>query len=295
MRQTITLKNFEIIKVFEPGADDFDFIEKKFKIEKSDLEEIKNPYHLTDYDLRKFYSYFIFAFPQEENFLKESLEIENVYLFFSKNFIIIFLDQKSKINEIIDSLIDDLKMTNTEKFVHYFVKKSIKIYYDLLKTINFEIDFLEKNITSANIDVLNKRSVFLLKNIIFLITNIRSWQDIFAEIITQKYPNFRRYELWWQSLLDEINYINTKLEDFQLIVEAYQKSIENIISNKINRNILLITILQTIFLPPTLIASIYGMNVNLPFQTKNFAFWLLILIMLGITLTFWFMIKKIQR
>lgn len=295
MRQIINQESFELIKIIDPDKSDFDFVEKKFKIQKSDLEEIHNPYHLPDYDLRKFYSYFIFAFPQEENFLKESLQIENVYCFFSKNFIILFLSSKSKINNIVESLINVSYIKNTEQFVYFFIKKLLQIYYNLLKITSQEVDFLEKNITKLNIETLNQRSNFLLKNLIFLITNIRAWQDIFSVITTQNYPNFRRYAIWWESILDEINYIQTRFEDYQFIIESYRKSLDNLISTKINKNLLLITILQTIFLPPTLIASIYGMNVDLPFQTKKFAFWLMIGIMMGITLIFWVIIKKIQK
>jgi len=294
MREIKYNKNFKIITVIDPGADDFDFIENEFKIERNDLEEFKMPYHLSDYDVRTKYSFLVISFPKEKNFLKEALEIENVYFFFSNTFFICLSKGESLVNKIIDDILDDPKISlpNTEKLLYYILKSLLKVYYSILRTIDHEINFLDKNINKLPPQILNQRIVFLKKNLILFLTNTKSFYEVFEEIVKNRMPNFRRYSHLWEGFLDEVNYIYVRLEDYQLIIDGYQRSIENILSININKNILLITLIQTLFLPPTLIASIYGMNVNLPLAHKNYAFYLILFFMFFISILFWLLLIK---
>jgi magnesium transporter len=56
------------------------------------------------------------------------------------------------------------------------------------------------------------------------------------------------------------------------------------VSNKLNEVMKVLTIVSTIFLPPTLVAGVYGMNVHLPLFAggESAQFWWLFAIMLGI-------------
>ncbi len=47
----------------------------------------------------------------------------------------------------------------------------------------------------------------------------------------------------------------------------------------------MLTAISLIFLPLTLIASIFGMNVHLPFEDSSHAFWIIIAVMLGVVVT----------
>ena len=48
------------------------------------------------------------------------------------------------------------------------------------------------------------------------------------------------------------------------------------ISNNLNRIVKFLTSMSIIVAIPTLIASIYGMNVGLPFQDSKIAFWIVL-------------------
>ena len=77
---------------------------------------------------------------------------------------------------------------------------------------------------------------------------------------------------------------NTTIFNFQTVLSSY----------KLNNYMKQLTSLALIMLVPTFIASMYGMNVPLPFQGTKYAFWAVVLIMLAVTVGLYFFFKKID-
>jgi magnesium transporter len=69
----------------------------------------------------------------------------------------------------------------------------------------------------------------------------------------------------------------------ELIANA-MSAYDSIVSHNLNRVIKTLTSISLLVTVPTLIASIYGMNVGLPFQTDPMAFLLVIFVSLCITI-----------
>lgn len=77
-------------------------------------------------------------------------------------------------------------------------------------------------------------------------------------------------------------------------IRSLRDSYQIIFANKLTKTIKLLTALTIIFSIPTLVASIYGMNVELPLAKQNYAFFILLMIMIGISTFcgYWFYRKK---
>jgi magnesium transporter len=66
----------------------------------------------------------------------------------------------------------------------------------------------------------------------------------------------------------------------------------SIISNNLNHVVNRLTSVTIILMVPTLIAGIYGMNIDLPLQHKSYAFLFVILFSIFVTLTFIIYFKR---
>lgn len=77
-------------------------------------------------------------------------------------------------------------------------------------------------------------------------------------------------------------------------IRSLRDSYQIIFANKLTKTIKLLTALTIIFSIPTLVASVYGMNVKLPIADTRYAFSVLILIMFVISTScgYWFYRKK---
>jgi magnesium transporter len=67
------------------------------------------------------------------------------------------------------------------------------------------------------------------------------------------------------------------------ILQSTISTFNNLISNKLNENVKILTAFSIILMMPTLVASIYGMNLHLPFQDHQLAF--VIVMAMAIVLT----------
>ena len=81
-------------------------------------------------------------------------------------------------------------------------------------------------------------------------------------------------------------------EDYQEIVEGLSKTFDSLQTNRTNEIMKVLTLISSILLPLTFIASLYGMNVGLPLQDTHYSFWLLIVFMVILAGSMIFFFKK---
>ena len=91
-------------------------------------------------------------------------------------------------------------------------------------------------------------------------------------------------ELYFDDIVDASERIWDVLDNYKEVVEALEATNESAISHRQNDVLRVLTIFSVLLLPLTLIASIFGMNVDFPGFGTGEAFWLIIGGMLGVLL-----------
>ncbi len=86
------------------------------------------------------------------------------------------------------------------------------------------------------------------------------------------------------TLIASIFGMNVKVpgEGYKEVVEALEATNESAIAHRTNETFRILTTISLIFLPLTLIASIWGMNVRVPGEQSLTAFWIIMVVMLAI-------------
>jgi magnesium transporter len=72
------------------------------------------------------------------------------------------------------------------------------------------------------------------------------------------------------------------LENYKEVVEALEVTNESVISHRVNGILRVLTAFSVIILPLTLIASIWGMNVGVPGEAGETAFWIIVAAMAAV-------------
>ncbi len=86
-------------------------------------------------------------------------------------------------------------------------------------------------------------------------------------------------ELYFDDIVDAAERIDDLLDNYKEVVEALESTNESIISHKQGDVLRVLTVIATIALPLTVIASIFGMNVLFPGEGSRAAFWVVMGIM----------------
>lgn len=71
-------------------------------------------------------------------------------------------------------------------------------------------------------------------------------------------------EVFWGDLVDHVDKIWDVLDECKEVVEGLKDTNDSLYSHRTNEVIRMLTIIATIMMPLTLVASIYGMNIGLP-------------------------------
>src|SRR3954469_7798613 len=97
----------------------------------------------------------------------------------------------------------------------------------------------------------------------------------------------RRYvpedlEIYFDDIVDASERIWDMLENYKEVVEALEATNESVLSHRLNDVLRFLTAFSVLFLPLTLIASIWGMNVHVPGEQGTTAFWIIIGVMVAV-------------
>jgi magnesium transporter len=101
-------------------------------------------------------------------------------------------------------------------------------------------------------------------------------------------------EVYFDDLVDATERIWDILDNYKEVVEGLEQTNESYIAHRQNYRLQLLTVVSVILLPLTLLASIFGMNVEFPGEGSAEAFWLIVgvILALGIGLLSGFLWKR---
>jgi magnesium transporter len=153
-----------------------------------------------------------------------------------------------------------------------------------LKAIDKGIDQLEERLqqTPRNREVLELLKY--QKSLVYFTTALRSDELLIERL--QRSQLFKLYPDDEDLLNDVLIEIRQAIEMTSISNNILAQTVEafsSIISNNLNRVVKLLTSMTIILTVPMIVASIYGMNVDLPFQDRQNAFWIVMCIALGIS------------
>ena len=200
-------------------------------------------------------------------------------------------------SEIIENLISSNTSLSTMEKSKLVLNILLKITQDFTSSIKKTRHAILGYETTT--DVIDNRVIIILtKNEEILnqyLTALVPVRGVLETLEQGRHMNFYETDL---NLLNDLMNAVRQSEDVCRVniksIRSLRDSYHIIFTNNVNRTIKLLTALTIIFSIPTIVGSIYGMNVSLPFQTSPYAF----LYLLGITLSisvlsiFWFIKKQ---
>ena len=89
-------------------------------------------------------------------------------------------------------------------------------------------------------------------------------------------------ELYFDDLVDASERIWDLLDNYKEVVEALEATNESAISHRQNDVLRVLTVFSAVLLPLTLLASVFGMNVDFPGEGSAAAFWVIVAAMVAV-------------
>jgi magnesium transporter len=174
-----------------------------------------------------------------------------------------------------------------------FSKGSGRLLYEILDDLfDYCFPILDKighKLDSIEDDVFEGRSEEVVRDISNAKQEIISYRKIIKperstlRLLERHMERFHPEELdvYYDDIVDATERIWDMLDNYKEVIEALESTNEQVLSHRFNDALRILTVFSIVFLPATLIASIWGMNVGLPGggspQTSSLTvFWIVI-------------------
>ncbi|HSX26074.1 MAG TPA: magnesium transporter CorA family protein [Chlamydiales bacterium] len=253
----------------EANLEDLTKIVELTGLELTDIRDSLDKYELPRIEHIGENSLFFVRHPGEHEF---GLYTETLTMILTNTFIIAISPHRS---EIIEHLIQSntaLGTTQKSKLILHILLKITQEYTNSIKRVRHSILGAEqptKVVDSNAIIVLTKNEEILNQ----YLTSIVPMRNLLETMAGGRFVNLYEKDL---DLLEDLMIAMRQSEDVCRVniksIRSLRDSYHIIFTNDVNRTIKLLTALTIIFSIPTVIASIYGMNVALPLATKPYAF-----------------------
>ena len=190
----------------------------------------------------------------------------------TKEYFITICPQKSHIVEHFIAQKPKLTPSQKSKFLIYILLKITQEYTLQIKKIRTNVLKQEKKM--AHVDSRDITSLTLNEEILNqYLSSLVPIRSVLESITSGRYTLLYEKD---QDLLEDLLNASIQSEDLCSInlrsIRSLRDSYQIIFTNQLNKTIKLLTALTIILSIPTMIASLYGMNVTLPIQLKPYAF-----------------------
>jgi magnesium transporter len=154
-------------------------------------------------------------------------------------------------------------------------EKITQNFQEYLKEINQRRNALEQKLYDANRNEELLQLMRIQKSLVYFVTALRSNELLMMKLARTNFLGLTEDEKdFLDDLVIETSQALETAQTYTNILSSTLDAFASIISNNQNEVLKRLSTLTILLSIPVLIASIYGMNVSLPFQHSPMAFWL---------------------
>jgi magnesium transporter len=268
------------INIERPGPVDRAWLEEHFEFHPLDYEDVTSRNQRPKIDEYPDYLFIVLHFPVFDKTVGR-LNAGELDIFVGPDYLITlpntpvppveYLFERCRSSE---ELRDQLLSKGPGYLLYKIVDDSFDYCFPMLRKMGNKLERIEdaifsgesqeavRDISNAKQEIINFRKV------------IRPQRPVLRDLERTK----QRYlapdmDIYFDDIVDASERIWDMLENYKEVAEALEETNESVISHRVNDALRVLTAFSVVILPLTLLASIFGMNVDFPFSANTGAFW----------------------
>ena len=183
---------------------------------------------------------------------------------------------------------------NRRMMVLKIIEKITQTYLELLKEINQRRNVLEQKLYAASRNEHLLQMMRIQKSLVYFVTALRSNEMLLMKIERTNFLGLNEDE---KEFLNDLIIDNSQALEmsniYTNILSSTLDAFASIIANNQNEVLRRLSVITIVLSFPVLVASIYGMNVPIPYKDSPFAFYVPVSLSLIISLVIgWFFLKR---
>ncbi len=198
----------------------------------------------------------------------------------------------------IDGKVKNFKPSDESTFVLKILEQNVYRFLNCLKKLNLKRNLIEKELYDSSKNKELRQLLSIEKSLVYFVNSLSANELLKMKMKRTDFLGIRDNEDK-TDLFEDIIIDNTQALEmsnvYTNILNGTMEAYASIISNNLNQVIQSLTLITIILMLPTLVASLYGMNVPLPFKDSQYAFPFIIVfsILISLSLVLWFRKKRL--
>jgi magnesium transporter len=277
------------INIERPRGLEQTWLEEHFDFHALDYEDVRSRNQRPKVDEYDDYLFIVLHFPRYDKVVSR-LNAAEVDMFVGPDFLITipneplqtidYLFERCRANE---ELREQLFSKGPGYLLYKIVDDCVDASFPMLGKIGNKLERIEEEIFTGEGDDVVRDISNAKQEIINFRKIVRPQRLAFRDLERNK----ARYiaedlDIYFDDLIDGSERAWDMLENYKEVVEGLESTNESAIAHRTNETFRVLTAISLIFLPLTLIASVFGMNVPVPAEHGAHAFWIIIGVMLAI-------------
>jgi len=282
------------IDVREPTEEELSFLEREFGFREPPKEVFEDIEISSRFFEGKDFLYAVFTFLVQH---KDEVFSEPVLFYFKNNILITLRYRKIVTFSMFKRIIRNRRLSFN--FPDQILTELLNLE---VERIGNRLELIGKRIRSIRKEIFEEQSPDIIKDLAFLDELNLTLRESINEKLrilhklsrSTKLNNVTKREL--KLIVEDLHALADYSTIYMEKIDSVQESLLGLITIKQNETSQIFAFIATLFLPPTLIASIYGMNFDfIPFLHNPHGFWIAVFFMVAVTggMLFWLKVKRV--
>ena len=152
--------------------------------------------------------------------------------------------------------------------------------------VQVNLRHIEDSMFQTNTQHLLQEIAILRREIIVLRSIFKSQLDIVQALIKGNWDFIQEHlDPYWSDISDHLAQLCSRMDVYAEVIDGLSDTLDTLASHRIDEVVRLLTVTTVLTLPVTLLATIFGMNVTMPYAEHPLLFFAIIVI--GILVTVW--------
>jgi magnesium transporter len=297
--EEVAFEGLRWINIERPGASDQAWLEEHFEFHPLAYEDVRSRNQRPKIDEYPDYLFIVLHFPVFDKAVGR-LNTGELDVFVGSDYLITlphvplqpveYLFERCRGSE---EVAGQLFSKGSGYLLYKIVDDCVDYCFPMLRKIGNKLDRVEDDIFQGRSDEVVRDISNVKQEIINFRKTIRPQRPVLRGLERTK----QRYlaedmELYFEDIVDASERIWDMLENYKEVVEALEDTNESVLSHRQNDVLRALTAATVVFLPLTLVASIWGMNVRVPGEGELAGFFVVLASMLALLVALILVFKR---
>ena len=287
--ESLTWGDLTWVNIERPTEKETEYLAQNYPFHPLDLDDCLSRIQRPKIDEYKDYLFLVFHFPVFSKTARVTTPCQ-LSVFIGQNYLITL--HKGELKPLV-KLFKECQIDEESRQENFSQGSGYLLYRITDRLVDYCLPILNKigdNIEEAEDRIFSDRMRGAIKEISTLRRDVISFRRIIwpmRAVVGSLEPRVRRFTktdlaVYFGDMVDHVDKIWDGLDEYKEIIEGLNDTHDSLANNRTNEVMRILTIVATIFFPITLVASIWGMNIPLPFQHSSYSLLYVSLICLAI-------------